>query len=173
MTTSEILNLVLPTLLTAVIIPLIIAAGRAISAYFKTKTTNEKMQKYFDMANDAVTTAVAEVMQTFVTAMKNSGEWNEENAKKALEMAKLKAQEIMGVAALQALPEIVGNVESWLTSKVEAATLATKNSLPVTLAACAVNEVKDVAGKIDTGDAVCSYTGTQDAESIEDIGDAE
>jgi hypothetical protein len=126
MTTSEILNLVLPTLISAVFIPLIIAAGKAISTYFKTKTANEKLQAYFDAANNAVTTAVAETMQTFVSAMKTSGTWDQDAAKKALEMAKLKAQQIMGVAALQSLPEIVGDAEAWLTAKVEAATLALK-----------------------------------------------
>jgi hypothetical protein len=128
MSLSEILNLVLPTLLTAVVIPLIVAAGRAISTYFKTKTDSEKLQHYFDAATDAVETAVAETMQTFVTTMKNAGSWDADTASKAFEMAKLKAQEIMGVAALQALPEIVGDVDKWLTSKVEAATLALKGT---------------------------------------------
>jgi hypothetical protein len=42
----------------------------------------------------------------------------------------------MGVAALQALPQIVGDVEKWLTAKVEAATLELKNAAPVALEAC-------------------------------------
>jgi len=131
MSVSEILNIALPVLITSVIIPLIVAAGRGISAYFKEKVHNENLQRYFDMANDAVTTAVAEVMQTFVLTLKKNGEWTEESAKEALRLAKLKAQEIMGVAALQALPEIVGDVEIWLTSKIEAATLAQKSNLIV------------------------------------------
>ncbi len=128
---SEILNLVLPTLLTAVLIPLLVAVGKAVSNYFKTRTKNETLQRYFDMANDAIVTAVAEVMQTFVTTMKNEGTWNKAAAEKAFELAKLKAQEIMGVAALQALPEIVGDVEAWLVSKIEAATLQTKQGVQV------------------------------------------
>ena len=131
MNLSEIINLALPTLLTAVIIPLIVAVGNAVSKYFKTRTKNETLQKYFDMANDAIVTAVAEVMQTFVTTMKNEGTWNKAAAEKAFELAKLKAQEIMGVAALQALPEIVGDVEAWLVSKIEAATLQTKQGVQV------------------------------------------
>jgi hypothetical protein len=136
---SDILNSAVPVLLTAVVIPLLIAAGKAISNYFKSKTDNERLQYYFDKANDAVVTAVAETMQTFVSAMKNSGTWNAEAALKALEMAKLKAQELMGVAALQALPEIVGDVEKWLTAKVEAATLDEKNKAPVTLTASLIS----------------------------------
>ena len=125
---SAILNIALPVLLTSVIIPLLIAAGNAISTYYKTKTANEKMQHYFDLANDAIVTAVAETMQTFVTTMKNNGTWTDESAKQAFEMSKLRAQEIMGYAALKALPEIVGDINTWLTSKVEAATLTAKQA---------------------------------------------
>ena len=128
MTTSEILNLVLPTLLTAVIIPLLLGVGSAIKNYIKTKIKNEKFEKYIEQANDAIFIAVAEVMQTFVTTMKNKGEWNEENAKKAFELAKYKAIEIIGAEALNALPEVVGDLTAWLTAKIEAATLELKTA---------------------------------------------
>ena len=131
MTLSEILNIALPALVSMVIIPMIIAGGRAISNYYKSKTTDEKMQKYFDRAVDAIETAVAETMQTFVLSMKASGEWNEESAKQAFEAARLKAIELMGTAALQALPTVVGDVEAWLTAKIEAATLLQKIELKV------------------------------------------
>lgn len=128
MTTSEILNLVLPTILTAVIIPLLLGVGNAIKNYIKTKIKNEKFEKYIEQANDAVFIAVAEVMQTFVTTMKDKGEWNEENAKKAFELAKYKAIEIIGAEALSALPEVVGDLTAWLTAKIEAATLELKTA---------------------------------------------
>lgn len=126
MSIIDIFNMALPTLLTAVVIPLLVTAGKAITGYFKTRTTNETLQRYFDLANDAVATAVAEVMQTFVSTLKSSGEWNTGTAQQACVMAKLKAQQIMGVAVLQALPAIVGDMETWLTSKVESATLEAK-----------------------------------------------
>jgi hypothetical protein len=126
MTITEILNIAVPALISTVLIPLIASAVAALTGYIKTKTKNAKLDKYFDRANDAVVTAVAEVLQTFVTTLKNSGEWNGENAAKAFEMAKLRAIEIMGASALKALPEIVGDVEKWLTAKIEAATLAAK-----------------------------------------------
>jgi len=129
MTLSEILNLALPTLLTAVIIPLLIGIGNAIKIYVRTKTNNAKLEKYIEQANDAVITAVAEVMQTFVTTMKNSGQWTEENASKALELAKYKAIELIGADALNALPAVVGDMQAWLTAKIEAATLTAKTSV--------------------------------------------
>ncbi|SHI11504.1 hypothetical protein SAMN02745823_02547 [Sporobacter termitidis DSM 10068] len=130
MNISEILNIAIPALLTTVIIPFLATAITALTSYIKTKTNNAKLDKYFEMANDAVVTAVSEVMQTFVSEMKKAGTWDKDTAVKALEMAKLKAQEIMGVEALKALPEIVGDVEAWLNSKIEAATLAAKCTLP-------------------------------------------
>jgi hypothetical protein len=127
MTTSEILNIALPTLITTVLIPFIATAISALTEYIKTKTKNVTLDKYIERANDAVITAVAEVMQTFVVTMKKSGDWNGENAKKAFEMARLRATEIMGIAAIKALPDLVGDVEKWLTAKIEAAILMTKS----------------------------------------------
>jgi len=126
METSEILNLIIPTLLTAIIIPLLIVIGNALKTYLQTKTNNAILDKYIEQANDAIVTAVAEVMQTFVTTMKNNGEWNAESAKKALQLAKYKAIELMGAATLNAIPTVVGDFEAWLTAKLEAATLSAK-----------------------------------------------
>lgn len=138
--TSDMVNTVLQTLVTAVLIPAIIFLGRAAFDWLKTKTANAKLQKYLDDANDAISTATAEVMQTFVTTLKNNGVWTKDSATQALQMARDKAIIIMGVAAYKALPEIVGDVQVWLTSKIEAATLQAKNSMPVTLAACTVED---------------------------------
>ena len=128
MTSSEILNLVLPSLLTAVVIPLIIGLGTALKNYIKSKTSSAKLEKYIDMANDAIVTAVAEIMQTFVSSLKKSGEWNADNAKKAFELAKFKAVEIMGAEIKAAIPSVVGDFDAWLTAKIEAATLGLKTS---------------------------------------------
>lgn len=115
-------------ILNAVLVPILAWAVSELTGYLKSKANNEALNKYFDLANDAVVTAVQETMQTFVSTMKKAGTWNEETAAEALRMAKLKAQEIMGAAAYKALVEIVGDVDAWLTSKVEAATLAVKQA---------------------------------------------
>lgn len=119
---TDLVNTALPIVISAVVIPLLVAAGRALGKYLKT----EQQKKYYDMACDAVITAVAETMQTFVDAMKKSGEWNSEAAQKAFDLSKAKALKIMGAAVLQAMPEIVTDFESWLTAQIEAATLASK-----------------------------------------------
>lgn len=120
---AELINTALPVIISAVIIPLLVAAGKALSKYLKT----EQQKKYYDMACDAVITAVAETMMTFVDAMKKAGTWDAAAAKKAFDLAKAKAVKIMGAAALQAMPEIVMDFEAWLTAQIEAATLAAKS----------------------------------------------
>lgn len=117
---------ILSTIITLVLIPLLIVGTNAIVDFLKTKTKNEKLDKYLDKANDAIITAVQDIMQTFVTTIKNNGEWTEESGQEALTMAKLKAIELMGAAAYTALPELVGDVEVWLIAKIEAATRAEK-----------------------------------------------
>jgi hypothetical protein len=127
----DILDQATPLIITAIVIPMLLAAGRAISKKFNTVM----QQKYFNMAQNAVITAVAETMQTFVSALKKEGKWDAEAAKKAFEMSKLKAMQIMGVAVIQAMPEIVIDFEAWLTAQIEAATLTLKLEMEAGVAA--------------------------------------
>jgi hypothetical protein len=125
MTFSELMNVVAPYLVPAVVG----AAGlitKALWDWLRAKTKSAALDKYIARANDAILTAVAETMQTFVSTMKASGQWNEENAKKAFDMSMIRAKEIMGAAALSALPEAIGDLEKWLTAKIESATLELK-----------------------------------------------
>lgn len=122
MTVQDILALIL----NAALIPLIAWGISSLTDWLKTKANNERLNKYFDIANDAVITAVTEIMQTFVSELKKNGEWTPERAQEALQRAKLRAQEIMGAATYKALGEIVGDVDAWLTSKAEATTYELK-----------------------------------------------
>ena len=125
---KQFFEIVAPYLIPAVVAALGVVT-KALWDWLKARTKNAALDKYMDRANDAVLTAVAETMQTFVTTMKNEGKWNKETAQKAFEMSLLRAKEIMGAAVLQALPEIVGDLEKWLTAKIEAATLSTKAAM--------------------------------------------
>jgi hypothetical protein len=125
---KQFFEIVAPYLIPAVVAALGVVT-KALWDWLKARTKNAALDKYMDRANDAVLTAVAETMQTFVTTMKSEGKWNNETAKKAFEMSLLRAKEIMGAAVLQALPEIVGDLEKWLTAKIEAATLSTKAAM--------------------------------------------
>ena len=126
METTEIISLVV----TVVLVPLATWAISALTEYIKTKTENAKLDKLLDIAQDAITTAVQEVMQTYVSTLKKQGDWNADTQLIALEMAKQKAIDLMGVAAYKALGTLFDSAErqmqEWLTAKIEAATRAEK-----------------------------------------------
>jgi hypothetical protein len=126
MTANEILSIAVPALITTVLVPFIASMISVLTTWIKAKTSNAMVDKYINLAGDAVNTAVAEVMQTFVSTMKTAGTWDSEAAAKAFNMAKKRAIQIMGAAALDALPAIVGDTEAWLKANIEAATYAKK-----------------------------------------------
>lgn len=128
----SLINTAMPVVITAVIIPLLVAAGKAIGKYIKT----EQAKKYYDMACDAVIAAVAETMMTFVDELKKAGKWNAETAKTAFNIARAKALKIMGAAVLQAMPEIVNDFEAWLNAQIEAATLSMKEPAIMEVLTC-------------------------------------
>jgi len=128
----SLINTAMPVVITAVIIPLLVAAGKALSRYIKT----EQAKKYYDMACDAVIAAVAETMMVFVDELKKAGKWNAETAKTAFNIARAKALKIMGAAVLQAMPEIVNDFESWLNAQIEAATRSIKEPAIMEVLTC-------------------------------------
>jgi len=123
-TKTEIITLII----NAMLLPLITWGISELTAYLKKKVSNEALNKYFDQACDAVVTVVREVMQTFVSTAKKNGTWNKETADEALALAKAKAVQIMGATAYKALTDIVGDVDAWLISKIEAAILEAKQT---------------------------------------------
>ena len=80
MTIQEIVAL----LIQAALIPLMAWGVSALTDWLKTKAHNERLNKYFDIANDAVITAVTEIMQTFVGELKKNGEWSPERAQEEI-----------------------------------------------------------------------------------------
>ena len=122
METTEIISIIV----TVILIPLATWAITALTDFLKTKTENAKLDKMLDVAQDAITTAVKEIMQTYVSTLKKSGEWNEDSARMALELARQKAIDLMGVAAYKALQSLFDSAERqmevWLTAQIEAAT---------------------------------------------------
>lgn len=122
MEVSEILSIVI----TAVLLPLVGWLMTVITESVKEKTHNAKLDKYLDQAQDAITTAVQDTMQTYVDSVKTAGDWNAATKKIAFEKARAKAIELMGVGAYKAIGELFDSAEQqmevWLSSKLEAAT---------------------------------------------------
>ena len=106
---------------------LIITAGGAYAvallhretAKIENKLNNEALNKYMDMAVDAVAQAVAYTAQTFVDALKSEGAFTKEKQAEAFNMAKEKAMDILGDTAVAALNKVYGDFDAWIETKIE------------------------------------------------------
>jgi uncharacterized protein YsxB (DUF464 family) len=113
-------------IMTAVIIPLLTVATGYLVAFIKkkiaeleVKINSQKANKYLDIAEDAVCTAVTAVSQTYVDALKNNSQFDQAAQQEAFNRAKDKAIAIMGTAAQQALKEMYTDFDAWLDNKIE------------------------------------------------------
>lgn len=105
---------------------LITAGGAYLVALLRKKTgqlqqqvDNETAYKYIDMACEAVAQAVTHTAQTYVDALKAEGKFSRDKQILAFEIAREKAKQILGTAALEALGEIYGDLDTWLDTKIE------------------------------------------------------
>jgi len=119
-------NETINTIMVSVIVPLLIALTSFTIKWLNNKANqitgnmkNEIAQKYICMAQEAVSNAVSEVMQTFVGAIKGTTEWNEFNKLKALKMAKNRVLDVLSVEAIEVLREVYGDLNAWLLSQIE------------------------------------------------------
>jgi hypothetical protein len=119
---TDIIALIIETAL----IPILAWGVARFTAYLDEKIKNETAEKYVNFAVDAVYTAVEQTMQTYVSALKKGGEWNEETAEIAFNNAKALALVTMGVKAQEVIAELAGDLDAWLDAKIEACTLEIK-----------------------------------------------
>jgi len=124
---------------------LITAGGAYLVALMKRETANIEKQidnetatKYINMANEAVQSAVIYTTQTFVETLKKQDGFTKEKQIEAFNKSKDKALEILGETAVEALNEIYGDLDAWLTAKIEQVCWETKKP---------VNEIKGVDTK--------------------------
>jgi hypothetical protein len=126
---QETLNIIL----TSVVVPVLIALTTVIVNYLnklgadlKAKADSRELDKYITIAEDAISTAVTSVTQTFVETIKGTGGWDEAAMKLAFEDTKSKAISIMGFAAQEALQAAYGDVDEWIDNKIESYVNRTK-----------------------------------------------
>lgn len=96
-----------------------VALLRRETAKIQKQIDNETASKYMDMAVDAVEQAVAFTAQTFVDALKSSGDFTKEKQLEAFQKSKDKALEILGDTTVAALGEIYGDFDAWIETKIE------------------------------------------------------
>lgn len=84
------------------------------------QTDNMTIKAFLTEATDAVSTAVTYTSQTFVDALKKEGNFNKDKQQEALKKSLDKAISLLSESAKNALTDIYGNLEAYLTSKIEA-----------------------------------------------------
>jgi predicted transport protein len=119
---TEIIALIIET----AILPILAWGVAKLTSHLDKKIENETAEKYVNFAVDAVYTAVEQTMQTYVSALKKSGEWNAETAEIAFRNAKALALVTMGTTAQKVIAEMAGDLDAWLDAKIEACTLEIK-----------------------------------------------
>jgi hypothetical protein len=119
---TDIIALIIETAL----IPILAWGVAKLTSHLDKKIENETAEKYVNFAVDAVYTAVEQTMQTYVSALKKSGEWNEETAQIAFNNAKALALVTMGATAQKVIAEMAGDLDAWIDAKIEACTLELK-----------------------------------------------
>lgn len=76
---------------------------------------------------DAISTAVTYVSQTYVDALKNSGQFTLENQKEAFQKAMDMVMEILSQEARDFIRKMYGNLTNYLTARIEAEVRQQKN----------------------------------------------
>lgn len=116
-------------IVTSVIIPIALALTTLLITFINAKTNEIKKNmaekeliKYIDIAEDAVITAVVSVSQTITESIKRDsadGKLTSAEIEVAFMTAKNTAISIMGVKARDAVSELYGDFEEWISNKIE------------------------------------------------------
>ena len=123
---TSILSVTLEVLMSVLIVTLPILAKYIIGfvgtkvANLKLNTKNENEARLLDAINATVADAVNFVSQTFVDALKKSGDFTVENQKIAMSLAVDKVKENLSEEAKEFLMANFDDMTSWITTKIEA-----------------------------------------------------
>lgn len=120
--TPELIN----TILTLVIIPMLGLVTQSLITFLKRKITdleqridNEAINKYLTLTEDALEMAVISVNQTFVEGLKSQGIFDDAARVESFRLAKEKALTIMGETAREGLKLALGDINTWIETKIE------------------------------------------------------
>ena len=104
-----------------VLLPLIIWAIKEVSASLKERSKNEKVKKYVDLVGEVVANAVQTVSQTYVDALKEEDKFDAEAQRAAFDKAMTIVKAQLTDDAANVLEEAFGDVNTYLSAKIEAA----------------------------------------------------
>lgn len=122
MTLEQVLEILFKLIILPIIPLLVVYLKTLIEAKteeLKTKTDNEIIDKYLDMANDILLRAVTETTQVYVNECKKTGSFTKDAQVKALEMTKTRFEEIASEEVKNIIKEITGDYEAWINASIE------------------------------------------------------
>lgn len=109
------------------IIPLLAIITRSLVIYISTKkdelknkTDNELAKKYLDLLNDTIANCVIATNQTYVEALKKGNAFTADAQKAAFEKTYQAVIATLSEEAQKYLPEVVGDLRTYITQKIEA-----------------------------------------------------
>lgn len=109
------------------IIPLLAIITRSLVIYISTKkdelknkTDNELAKKYLDLLNDTIANCVIATNQTYVEALKKENAFTADAQKAAFEKTYQAVIATLSEEAKKYLPEVVGDLQTYITQKIEA-----------------------------------------------------
>lgn len=116
-----------------VLFPLMGVLTSFLIAYFKEKkvelqikSDNDIVDKYLDLADKIITDCVLTTTQTYVEALKKEGKFDAEAQKTAFNMTLNNVLSLLTVEAKEVLSNVVGDLNVYLTTKIESSVNAHK-----------------------------------------------
>jgi hypothetical protein len=93
----------------------------------KQKTNDDTAKKYLDMLNETIANAVLATTQTYVEALKKEGKFDIEAQKVAFQQTYDAIMKMLNAEAIKYITEVVGDLETYVTNKIEAQVKLTKS----------------------------------------------
>ena len=100
------------------------------SAELDTKVKNETQKKYLEMLNSTITDCVIATTQTYVDSLKKQGTFDAEAQKVAFTMTYESVVKLLTDEAAEYLNEAVGDLQLYITQKIEAEVNLNKTIIP-------------------------------------------
>ena len=132
----ELLN----TIMTAVVLPLLVAVSGYVIAYLRKKARevsgnieDKTIRTYVQEANDIVIQAVDTLFQTYVNELKSKGQFDKQAQLEAFNRAKDISLALMSTEAKEVLIQLYGDLDLWIKTKIEQAVKRDKNLERLTL----------------------------------------
>lgn len=110
---------ILMAIITTIVIPLISFLGIKLSKYLKVKTKEENTKVYILEIKEIIEDSVRSVYQTYVEKLKIEGKFDQQAKLTALIEAKNIALSLFSKEILNFIEEEFGDVDSYLTNKIE------------------------------------------------------